>query len=124
MPARILVVDDNPANLDLLLYILRALGHEADGASNGLGGWDLACSNAYDLVLTDVQMPGIDGYELARRLGTLTHPPRVVAVTALAMRGDRERMLAAGFDGYVAKPIDPATFKEQIGAELGDHSRD
>ncbi len=123
MRARILVVDDNAANLDLLLYLLRAFGYDADGARDGLDGWEYARRGDYELLLTDILMPGIDGFELARRVKTLPAPPRIVAVTALAMRGDRERLLAAGFDGYLSKPIDPALFREQIGANLGDHSR-
>ena len=116
MPARILVVDDNRANLDLMVYLARAFGHTADPCSDGIAGEQMAKSAAYDLILTDVLMPGIDGYELARRLradpSTRTIP--LVAVSALAMVGDRERILSGGFDGYVAKPIDPETFVAQV----------
>jgi two-component system cell cycle response regulator len=114
--ARILVVDDNPANLDLMLYLLRAFGHEAEGAADGLAGFAAARGGGFTLVLTDILMPGIDGYELVRRLkndARLASTP-VVAVTALAMRGDRERITAAGFDGYIAKPIEPQAFVSQI----------
>lgn len=120
---RILVVEDNPTNLDLTLYLLRAFGHEADGARDGLEGWEAARNATYALVLTDILMPGIDGYELAKRLATLARRPRIVAVTALAMRGDRDRLLAAGFDDYISKPIDPAHFKERIEANFGDDPR-
>jgi len=118
---RILVVDDNLANLDLILYLLRAFGYEADGARDGLEGWEAAQAAEYALVLTDILMPGIDGYEFARRLGELSKRPRIVAVTALAMPGDRDRMLAAGFDGYLSKPIDPAAFRQTVEDALGDH---
>jgi CheY-like chemotaxis protein len=118
---RILVVDDNAANLDLLLYLLRAFGYEADGARDGLEGWDAARTYEYDLILTDILMPGIDGYEFARRIAGLSKRPRIVAVTALAMPGDRDRMLAAGFDGYLSKPIDPAAFRRSVEDALGDH---
>jgi two-component system cell cycle response regulator len=119
--ARILVVDDNAANLDLILYLLRAFGYEADEARDGLEGWEAARTGKYDLILTDILMPGIDGYEFARRLGGLSKRPRIVAVTALAMAGDRDRMLAAGFDDYLSKPIDPAAFRRYIEEALGEH---
>jgi two-component system cell cycle response regulator len=120
MKERILVIDDNPANLDLMLYLLRAFGHTAHGASDGLAGFEAAQSGDLALVLTDVLMPGIDGYELVRRLkaDTRFHGIPVVAVTALAMAGDRERIAAAGFDGYIGKPIDPERFVAQIEAYL------
>lgn len=117
---RILVVDDNPVNLDLMLYLLRAFGHEAEGRSDGLAGFDAAQGRVFTLVITDILMPGIDGYEFARRFkadARLTSTP-LVAVTALAMDGDRERIAAAGFDGYITKPIDPHTFVSQIEAYL------
>jgi two-component system, cell cycle response regulator len=118
--ARILVVDDNQANLDLMLYLLRAFGHQAEGFSDSLAAYEAARSGKYALVLTDILMPGIDGYELVRRLrgdARLAAMP-VVAVTALAMAGDRERIAAAGFDGYITKPIDPQAFVSQIDGYL------
>ena len=121
MNPRILVVDDNPANLDLILYLLRAFGYETHAARDGLEGWEAAQAGDYHLILTDILMPGIDGYEFARRLAGLSKRPHIVAVTALAMPGDRDRMLAAGFDGYLSKPIDPATFRQYIEDALGEH---
>lgn len=117
---RILVIDDNPANLDLMLYLLRTYGHDAVGASDGLAGYDALRSGEYALVLTDILMPGIDGYEIARRMKSdarfVTTP--LVAITALAMAGDRARIDAAGFDGYITKPIEPTTFVAQIERHL------
>jgi two-component system cell cycle response regulator len=114
--SRVLVIEDNRANLDLMVYLLRAFGHAPVGVSDGLSGLEAAQRDEYDLVLTDILMPSIDGYELARRFRS---DPRLkdsilVAVTALAMVGDRERVLAAGFDGYVSKPIDPQTFVAEV----------
>lgn len=114
--ARFLVVDDNRSNLDLMLYLLRAFGYEAQGAHDGLSGLEAARGSAFDAVLVDILMPGMDGYELARRFkadDVLAATP-LIAVTALAMVGDRERLIAAGFDGYIAKPIDPPTFLTQV----------
>ena len=120
--ARILVVDDNATNLDLMLYLLRAFGHDAQGVSDGNAALEAASTGDFAIVLTDILMPGIDGYEFAQRMKA---DPRLagiplVAVTALAMSGDRERVATAGFDGYMAKPIEPQTFVAQIEAFFGD----
>lgn len=120
MKGRILVADDNRANLDLMLYLLRAFGHEAVGVSDGLAAYEAARVGDFALVLTDILIPGIDGYELAARLkgdARLAATP-LIAVTALAMAGDRDRINAAGFDGYITKPIEPQTFVEQIEGHL------
>lgn len=121
MPACILVIEDNVANLDLMTYLLRAFGHTLVTAQDGEEGLQVACrEEALDLILCDVQLPHMDGYEVARwlkshaRLRTIP----LVAVTALAMVGDRAKMLAAGFDGYIAKPITPETFVSEVEAFL------
>ncbi|HUA09235.1 MAG TPA: response regulator [Candidatus Acidoferrales bacterium] len=115
--SRILVIDDNSINLDLMLYLLRAFGHETRGESDGLAGLEALRSDAFDVVLADILMPGIDGYEFARRVrNELRSSVPIVAVTALAMPGDRERIADAGFDGYLAKPIEPRTFASQVEA--------
>jgi len=116
MPARILVIEDNPVNLELMTYLLQAWQHEVLAAGNGDEGLALARTRRPDLVICDIQMHGIDGYEVARRLRAdpAMHDVPLVAVTAYAMVGDHEKALAAGFDLHVAKPIDPATFMEVI----------
>src|SRR5581483_2895586 len=111
-------------NLELMTYLLRAFGHAAMTTSDGERGVEMARHDAPDLVLCDVQLPGIDGYEVVRRLkadGGCRTP--VVAVTALAMSGDREKGLATGFDGYIAKPIDPERFVAQIEAFVPPEKR-
>lgn len=125
MPARILVIDDNRANLDLMSYLLRAFGHVVDGMTDPAEGLAAARGTAYDAIVTDVLMPGIDGYQFARTLKeeTRLRSVPVIAVTALAMSGDRDRILSSGFDGYVAKPIEPRTFVKQIEAFLPEYLR-
>jgi two-component system cell cycle response regulator len=116
--ARILVIEDNATNLELMVYLLRSFGYEPVTAGGGEAGLEAIQREAFDLVICDVQMPGVDGYEVARRLKghpTLRSIP-LVAVTAMAMVGDRDRALAAGFDGYIAKPINPETFIKQVEA--------
>jgi two-component system cell cycle response regulator len=116
MPARILVVEDNAANLDLMAYLLRAFGHTALTATSGPAGFEAVGAERPDLVVCDVQLPGFDGCELVKRVKAdpaLQRIP-VVAVTAQAMVGDRERLLAMGFDGYLAKPILAETFVQQL----------
>jgi len=114
--ARILIIEDNPANLELMTYLLSTFGHTVLAAANGQQGLEAARREHPDLIICDVQLPDIDGFEVARWLKSnpdLRTTP-LVAVTALAMVGDRDRVLAAGFDGYLAKPIDPETFVRQM----------
>jgi two-component system cell cycle response regulator len=112
MPRRILVIEDNPTNLELMTYLLRAHGFETPTAADGDAGLEAAGREAPDLIVCDVQLPSLDGYEVVRRLkadpGLRAIP--VVAVTAFAMVDDRRKALDAGFDGYLTKPIDPETF--------------
>ena len=116
MPARILVIEDNEDNMQLILYLLRAHGFSPDLAYSGAAGVAMAIAKRPQLILLDIRMPGMDGYEVAAAVRG--HPElaatRVVAVTASAMVGDRERIVAAGFDGYIQKPIDPERFIAEV----------
>lgn len=115
MPARILIVEDNVANLDLMAYLLEAHGHTVERASDGRAGLETAQKGAFDLILADILMPKLDGYEFVKqeRHRNPAGPP-IIAVTALAMVGDRERVLRAGFSGYIAKPINPESFVHEV----------
>jgi CheY-like chemotaxis protein len=114
--ATILVVDDIPANVALATKLLRAAGHEVLTAGRAWDGIDLVRQRAPDLVLMDLGLPDMDGAEALRliRADPEASHVRVVAFTAYAMRGDRERALARGFDGYVTKPVDFATFGPSV----------
>jgi two-component system cell cycle response regulator len=125
MPARILLIEDNPANLYLMSYLLTAFGYSPLSARDGAEGLEAARSQHLDLIICDVQLPTLDGYEVARRLKAdpaLKAVP-LVAVTAFAMVGDRDNALAAGFDGYLPKPINPQTFVQQMQAYLRPEHR-
>jgi two-component system, cell cycle response regulator DivK len=116
----ILVVEDNVRNLKLVRDVLEHHGYRTLGAGDGEGGVGLAREHLPALTLMDVQLPGMDGVEA---LGRLRGDPgtadlRVVALTAFAMPDDRERLLAAGFDGYLVKPIDVRTFPDEIASLL------
>jgi two-component system cell cycle response regulator len=117
---RILVIEDNAHNLELMSYLLTAQGFEIETAVDGERAMQSLVDSAFDLIICDVHLPKIDGLELVsiiKSRSTTAHVP-VIAVTALAMVGDRERLLAAGFDAYIAKPIDPAGFLKEIQAIL------
>jgi CheY-like chemotaxis protein len=116
MCARILVIEDNTANLDLMVYLIGAFGHIAVSARDGEEGLRAAAEMKPDLILCDVDLPKLDGYEVVRRLKSDPDCRSIpaVAVTALAMVGDRDRVLLAGFDGYLPKPIDPEALVQQI----------
>ena len=107
MKLRVLIVDDVDANRRLAQALLRRFGHDSEVAASGLEAVEKTGADRYDVVLMDVQMPGVDGIEATRRirerLGAAA--PRIIAVTANALPGDRERYLAAGMDAYLSKPI-------------------
>jgi two-component system cell cycle response regulator DivK len=113
---RILVVEDNPMNLKLVRDVLRHAGYEVVEARTGEEGVELAATCDPDLVLMDLQLPGIDGLEALRRLrdGQPDHRVPVVAVTAFVMKSDHERAVEAGFDGYVEKPISVRALPGQV----------
>src|SRR6516164_525040 len=112
----ILVVEDNERNLKLLRDVLEYAGYDVRAARTGEDGVALAVKEPPDLVLMDLQLPGIDGTEALRRLrkNPRTADIPVVAVTAQAMKQDRERVLEAGFNGYVSKPISVRAFPDQV----------
>ncbi len=107
MPYKILVVEDNDNNRTLLSDILIIHGYEVAVASDGQKGVDLARELLPDLILMDIQMPGLDGMSARSILkgDPATSRLKIIAVTAFAMQGDKEKILAAGFDGYLSKPI-------------------
>jgi len=112
----ILLVEDNERNLKLLRDVLDYAGYDVRVARTAEDGITLAASEPPDLVLMDLQLPGIDGMEALRRLreSPRTADIPVVAVTAQAMKHDRERALAAGFNGYIEKPISVRAFPDQV----------
>ena len=116
MSAGVLVVEDNPHSLELMSYLLDTAGYTVHCARSGAEAVRLAEHERVDVVLLDLQLPDVDGYQVLRMLRA---QPRIaavniVAVTAVAMVGDRERTLAAGFDHYMPKPINPRTFVAEI----------
>ena len=108
-PLRILLAEDNVVNQKLAMRLLSQMGYRADLASNGIEAIECVARQPYDVVLMDVQMPEMDGLEASRRIvarwPAASERPRIVAMTANAMQGDREECLAAGTDDYVTKPI-------------------
>lgn len=114
--AQILVIEDNPANLELMTYLLAAFGHVPLTAIDGEQGIEVARRKIPDAVICDINLPRMDGYQIVGQLKS-EYPLKdipLIAVTALAMVGDREKLLAAGFDGYISKPIDPECFVKQV----------
>lgn len=117
---RILVVDDNPTNLQLVEFLLKAAGFSVSTAANAEEGIEKAKCGLPDLILMDVQMPGMDGLTATRQIksdATTAHIP-VVALTAYAMQGDKERCEEAGCAGYITKPIKTKEFVLNIAKHL------
>lgn len=120
---RILVAEDNPVNLKVVLMMLSHLGYRADTARNGLEVLSALEHRDYDLVLMDIQMPDMDGLEAARRIRERRgyERPRIVAITAYALEGDREKCFAAGMDDYISKPVTMEKLKAAIErVDVGD----
>lgn len=120
MPARILIVEDDPPTRELMAWLLREAGHTVSEAGDGAEGLRLALDGRPGLVVCDLRLPSMDGYAVARALkrepGCAAIP--LLAVSRLRPEQDRERVLAAGFDGYVCKPIEPASFVAEVEAFL------
>ncbi len=118
--ARVLIIEDNPANMKLADVLLRSVGHTVLQATDAEAGLTLARAEQPDLILMDIQLPGMDGLEATGLLKAepTTRAIPVIALTALAMKGDEERIRAAGCDGYVAKPIRIQEFLSLVAAHL------
>jgi two-component system cell cycle response regulator DivK len=117
----ILVIEDNAANMTLATFLLESAGHTVLAASNAEAGLTMARAEQPTLILMDIQLPGMDGLEATVLLKSdpATRDIPVIALTALAMKGDEERILAAGCDGYIAKPMRYKQFLSEISARLG-----
>lgn len=120
--ATVLIIEDNPANMALAKFLLQSAGHTVLTASDAEAGLTLAHESRPNLILMDIQLPGMDGLEatglLKRDDATRLIP--VIALTALAMKGDEERIRAAGCDGYIAKPLRYREFLATIAAHLSE----
>ncbi len=116
MPARILIIDDDPSSLALMTYLVEAAGHAALEAADGGAGVRMALEARPDLVICDLQMPVASGFEVVRILHQSPGWPRVplIAVSAFSMSSDSAAALAAGFAAHISKPIDPETFVARI----------
>jgi CheY-like chemotaxis protein len=116
MGSSILLIEDQPENKKLIVYLLEKAGHHVRTTGTGEEGLEIALGQAFDLIICDIHLPGIDGYEVAHRLklNPQWRQAPLIAVTALAMVGDRDKVLRSGFEGYLSKPITPQTFTRQI----------
>jgi two-component system cell cycle response regulator DivK len=118
----ILYIEDNPGNRMLIRRILEVEGYKVVEAEDGIEGLEKAKSMTPDLILMDINLPGMDGYELTGKLKKLPHlvSVPVIAMTANVMHGDREKTLEAGCDGYIQKPIDVDQLPEQVARFIKD----
>jgi len=118
----ILLVEDNPVNRRLAVFLLRSQGYQVREASTAKEAFEILEKEPADLIVMDIQLPGMDGLETTRKLKEqpATADIPVIAVTSYAMKGDREKALAAGCVGYVTKPIDKNIFIQEVAAHLGN----
>jgi CheY-like chemotaxis protein len=119
---RLLIVDDNATNLKLIAYLMRANGYDVDTAQDAESALDAIGLCRPEVILMDIQLPDVDGLALTRQLKAepTTHDIVIIAVTAYAMKGDQEKALAAGCDGYVTKPIDTRALPAEIAQYLAN----
>jgi two-component system cell cycle response regulator DivK len=120
MMAKVLIVEDNAANMTLAVFLLQSAGYAVISATDAEAGLTLARDEQPDLILMDVQLPGMDGLQATVLLkgAAETRSIPVIVLTALAMKGDQERILAAGCDGYITKPMDYQEFLATVCAQL------
>lgn len=116
MPRKILIVEDNQDSRELVVKVLKNKGYQTIEAADGEEALEKAMTEKPDLILLDISIPKIDGYEVAKRLKGLEEfrDIPIVALTAHAMKGDREKVLIAGFEGYISKPINVRELPEQV----------
>jgi CheY-like chemotaxis protein len=117
---RVLIVEDNENNMELISFILEANDYETLKAMDGLSGVEMALTQKPDFVILDIQLPDIDGLEVLKRIRASEEAKDipVIAMTSYAMAGDRERLLNAGCNGYIEKPIDPERVISQLESVL------
>src|SRR5215510_4940447 len=122
---KILLVEDNPVNRRLAVFLLRSQGYEVREATKAKEALEMLEKERADLIVMDIQLPGMDGLEVTRRIKAqpATADIPVIAVTSYAMKGDREKALAAGCVGYVTKPIDKNIFIQEIAACLAEKAK-
>jgi two-component system, cell cycle response regulator DivK len=113
---KVLIVEDNPLNMELVIEILKSSGFLVSGAINAEEAIKMIENEHYDLILMDIELPGMDGISAIKIIKSKPGYDNVpnIALTAFAMKGDREKFLAAGFDDYIAKPIDVPGFIKQM----------
>ena len=118
---KILLVEDNPVNRRLAVFLLRSQGYEVHEATTAQEALEMLEKERPDLIVMDIQLPGMDGLEVTRKIKAqpATADIPIIAVTSYAMKGDREKALAAGCVGYVTKPIDKNIFIQEITARIG-----
>jgi two-component system, cell cycle response regulator DivK len=118
--AKVLIIEDNAANMTLATFLLQSAGHSVLGATDAETGLTLARTQQPDLILMDIQLPGMDGLEATALLKSdpATRDIPLIALTALAMKGDEQRIRAAGCDGYIAKPLAYKDFLATIATHL------
>ncbi len=116
MPRKLLIVEENQDNRELAIKVLKNKGYEIIEAVDGEEAIEKAISEKPDLILLDISLPKLDGYEVAKRLKSMEEFQEIpiVAFTAHAMKGDREKVIAGGFEGYISKPINVREFPDQI----------
>jgi two-component system cell cycle response regulator DivK len=118
--AKVLIIEDNPTNMTLAIFLLQSVGHSVLSASDAEAGLALARAEQPNLILMDIQLPGMDGLEATALLkgDQATRAIPVIALTALAMKGDEARIRAAGCDGYIAKPMRYVDFLKTVAEQL------
>jgi two-component system cell cycle response regulator DivK len=122
---RILLVEDNEVNRRLAGFLLRSHGYQVREATTAAAAFEMVDKERPDLIVMDIQLPGMDGLEITRKLKEqpATADIPVIAVTSYAMKGDREKAFAAGCAGYVTKPIDKTTFIQEVAAHVGNKAK-
>lgn len=123
---KVLVIEDNLDNLKLISYALKRAGYELVTATNGEDGMALAQVEPLAFILMDINLPGMDGLETTRRIrhSKIDGKIPIIAITSFAMVGDRERILAAGCNGYIEKPIDPLAIVDEIRSIIEKNSHE